>query len=67
VSAITQYDVVFIPRFFRQDCPFKGNIPEENPETNNNRVLRLKREQEQNLKQVGRQEKDLPKGGSQIS
>ena len=43
MSAITQYDVVFIPRlFYGQDFPFKGNISEENPETKNNSVLKLK-------------------------
>ena len=61
MSAITQYDVVFTPRLFRQERPFKGNIPEQDPETSNTSVLRLKREQEQNVKQVGRQERDLPK------
>jgi len=47
--------------FFRQECPSKGNIPEEDLETSNTSVLRLKREQEQNVKQVGRQERGLPK------
>jgi hypothetical protein len=44
VSAITQYDVVFIPKlnFLDKIVPLEGNIPEENPETNNNNVLRLK-------------------------
>ena len=62
MSAITQYDVVFTPRLFRQERPFKGNIPEQDPETSNTSVLRLKREHEQKVRQVGRQEKAAPKG-----
>jgi hypothetical protein len=53
---------LYLGLFLRQDYPFKGNIPEEDPETSNNRVLRLKREHKQKVKQVGRQVKDLPKG-----
>ena len=44
MSAITQYDVVFLPKlkFLDKIVPLEGNISEENPETNNNNVLRLK-------------------------
>lgn len=64
VSAITQYDYsVFIPRLLsRQDCSIKGNISEEEPETNNTGVVRIGRECEQNVREVGGPENDLPQG-----
>jgi len=61
MSAITQYDVVFIPRLLGEIVPLRETFQRKIHKTSNTRVLRLKREQEQNVKQVGRQERGLPK------